>query len=504
MLPTGAGKNGESEPRAESRRQTMIESQIEAKNFIGGEWVPADSGEVYEITNPANPSEVLGTTPKSGKAEAERAIEAAAQAAPAWKAALPAERGAILSRAADIIESQTEELAELMARKVGKPMGESRAEVARAAAIFRYYGSEGWRLDGIKPPSARPGVSISSVREPVGVVALITPWNFPLAIPTWKMAPALICGNAIVIKPATDASLDAAALVRVLAEAGLPDGVVNMVTGSGGTVGDALVTDPRVKAVSFTGSTPVGLGIQERAVGKKVQLEMGGKNPYVVMEDADLSDAAQKISYGAFGYAGQKCTASSRAIVVEDVYDEFLEELKSATEAIKVGDPLEDEVLVGPVVNKSQYEGIREALETARGDGRVVLDGGATGPEDEGYYISPVIIADVDNGSETAQEEIFGPVLAVIKARDFDHAVELANDTRYGLTAGIATKSLRYAHEFVARSESGLVNVNLPTAGLEFQVPFGGNKEAGVGGREQGMAAIDFYSSWKTVSIMPL
>jgi aldehyde dehydrogenase (NAD+) len=482
----------------------VIESQIESKNFIGGEWVPADSGEVYEVTNPANPSEVLGTTPKSGRSEAERAIEAAAQAAPAWKATLPAERGAILSRAADIIESQADELAELMAREVGKPMGESRAEVARAAAIFRYYGSEGWRLDGINPPSARPGVSISSVREPVGVVALITPWNFPLAIPTWKMAPALICGNAIAIKPATDASLNAAALVRVLAEAGLPDGVINMVTGSGGTVGDALVTDPRVKAVSFTGSTPVGLGIQERAVGKKVQLEMGGKNPYVVMEDADLSDAAQKISYGAFGYAGQKCTASSRAIVVEDVYDEFLEELKSATEAIKVGDPLDDEVLVGPVVNRSQYEGILEALETARGEGRVVLEGGATGAEDEGYYISPAIVADVDNSSETAQEEIFGPVLAVIKARDFDHAVELANDTRFGLTAGIATRSLRYAYEFIARSEAGLANVNVPTAGLEFQVPFGGNKESGVGGREQGTAALDFYSSWKTVAVRPV
>jgi aldehyde dehydrogenase (NAD+) len=336
------------------------------------------------------------------------------------------------------------------------------------------------------------------------VVALITPWNFPLAIPTWKMAPALICGNTIVIKPATDASLDAAALMRVLAEAGLPDGVVNMVTGSGGTVGDALVTDSRVKGISFTGSTPVGLGIQERAVGKKVQLEMGGKNPYIVMEDADLSDAAQKISYGAFGYSGQKCTASSRAIVAESVYDEFLDELKSATEAMKVGDPLDDEVLVGPVVNKSQYESILEAIETARGEGRVVLDGGATGSEDEGYYISPVIVADVDNKSETAQEEIFGPVLTVIRARDFDHAVELANDTRFGLTAGIATRSLRYAYEFIARSEAGLANVNVPTAGLEFQVPFGGNKESGVGGREQGPAALDFYSSWKTVAIRPV
>ena len=482
----------------------MIESKIEAKNFIGGEWVPADSGEVYEVTNPANPSEVLGTTPRSGKAEAERAIEAAAEAAPGWKATLPAERGAILSKAADILESRTEELAELMAREVGKPMVESRAEVARAAAIFRYYGSEGWRLDGIMPPSTRPGVQISSAREPLGVVALITPWNFPLAIPTWKMAPALICGNTVVIKPATDASLDAAELMRVLAEAGLPGGVVNMVTGSGGTVGDALVTDPRVKGVSFTGSTPVGLGIQGRAVGKKVQLEMGGKNPYLVMEDADLSDAAQKISYGAFGYAGQKCTASSRAIVTENVYDEFLDELTSATEAMKVGDPLDDGVLVGPVVNRSQYESILEAIETARGEGRVVLDGGATGSKDEGYYISPVIVADVDNKSKTAQEEIFGPVLAVIRARDFDHAVELANDTRYGLTAGIATRSLRYTYEFIARSEAGLANVNVPTAGLEFQVPFGGNKESGVGGREQGPAALDFYSSWKTVAIRPV
>src|SRR5919202_894661 len=482
----------------------MIESQIESKNFIGGEWVPADSGEVYEVTNPANPSEVLGTTPKSGKAEAERAIEAAARAFPGWKATLPPERGAILSKAAEIIQSRPDGLAQLMAREVGKPMAESRAEVARAAAIFRYYGSEGWRMPGIMPPSARPGVQIASMREPVGLVALITPWNFPLAIPTWKMAPALICGNTVVIKPATDASLNAAALVRILAEAGLPDGVVNMVTGSGGTVGDTLVTDPRVKALSFTGSTPVGLGIQQRAVGKKVQLEMGGKNPYVVMEDADLEDAAAKVAYGAFGYAGQKCTASSRAIVVEIVYDEFLEELRKATEATRFGDPLDEETVAGPVVNKSQYESILEALEIAKKDGRVVLEGGPTGSEEEGYYIALTIVADVDNSSQTAQEEIFGPVLAVIRARDFDHAVELANDTRYGLTAGIATRSLRYAHEFVARSESGLVNVNVPTAGLEFQVPFGGNKESGVGGREQGMAAIDFYSSWKTIALRPV
>jgi alpha-ketoglutaric semialdehyde dehydrogenase len=479
----------------------MIESQIESKNFIGGEWVPADSGEVSEIVNPANPSEALGTTPKSGEAETQRAIEAAAAALPEWKATLPSERGAILMKVGDIIESKTEELAKLMVREAGKPMGESLLEVARAAAIFRYYGSEGWRMPGVMPPSTRPGIQVSSVREPLGVVALITPWNFPLAIPSWKLAPALICGNTVVIKPASNAALNAAELVRILAEAGLPDGVLNMVTGSGGEVGDPLVTDPRVKGISFTGSTSVGLSIQERAVGKKVQLEMGGKNPYLVMEDADLEDAAAKIVYGAFGYAGQKCTASSRAVVIEDVYDEFLEELKKATGATKFGDPLDDDTAAGPVVNKSQYDSILEALETAKKDGRIVLEGGMMGSEEEGYYIAPTIVADVDNSSETAQEEIFGPVLAVIRARDFDHAVEIANDTRYGLTAGIATRSLRYAHEFAARSESGLVNVNVPTAGVEFQVPFGGNKESGVGGREQGMAAIDFYSAWKTVAV---
>ncbi len=482
----------------------MIESQIESLNFIGGEWVPADSGETSDVVNPSNPSEVLGTTPKSGVEETSRAIEAAAAALPGWKATLPASRGAILMEAANIIESREDELARLMALEAGKPMKEARQEVGRAASIFRYYGSEGWRMNGIAPPSARPGVTVSSAREPLGVVALITPWNFPLAIPSWKMAPALICGNTIVVKPAANASLNAAALVRILAEAGLPEGVVNMVTGPGGSVGDTLVTDSRVKGLSFTGSTGVGLGIQERAVGKKVQLEMGGKNPFLVMEDADLSDAAAKISYGAFGFAGEKCTASSRAIVVEEVYNEFLEELKMATEAMKVGDPLEEDTLIGPVVNKSQYDSILEALETAKSEGRVVLEGGATGSEDEGYYIAPAIVADVDNKSETAQEEIFGPVLAVIRARDFDEAVEIANDTRYGLTAGIATRSLRYAHEFMARSDTGLVNVNLPTAGLEFQVPFGGNKESGVGGREQGPAALDFYSAWKTVYVLPL
>ena len=482
----------------------MIESQIESLNFIGGEWVPADSGETSEIVNPSKPSEVFGTTPRSDKAETERAVGAASEALPEWKATLPAARGAILMEAANIIESREDELARLMALEAGKPMKEARMEVGRAASILRYYGSEGWRMPGMAPPSARPGVSHTSIREPLGVVGLITPWNFPLAIPTWKMAPALICGNTIVIKPASNASLNAAALVRILAEAGLPDGVLNMVTGPGGAVGDALVTDPRVKGISFTGSTSVGLGIQGQAVGKKVQLELGGKNPYVVMEDADLSDAAAKVSFGAFGYAGEKCTASSRAIVVQEVYDEFIEELKSATEAMKVGDPLEEDTDIGPVVNKDQYDSILDALETAKTDGRVVLEGGATGSEEDGYYISPAIVADVDNRSETAQEEIFGPVLAVIKASDFDDAVGLANDTRYGLTAGIATRSLRYAHEFMQRSETGLVNVNLPTAGLEFQVPFGGNKESGVGGREQGPAALDFYSAWKTISIMPL
>jgi len=479
----------------------LIESQTESLNFIGGEWTSADSGDTSEIVNPSSPSEILGTTPASGAEEASRAVEAAVGAFPEWKAMLPSARGAILMKVADIIESKTDELARLMARETGKPMGESLMETARAAAIFRYYGSEGWRLDGTIPPSTRPGIQVSSVREPLGVVALITPWNFPLAIPTWKMAPALICGNTVVIKPASNAALNAAFLMGILSEAGLPDGVVNMVTGSGGAVGDPLVTDPRVKAVSFTGSTSVGLGIQERAVGKKVQLEMGGKNPYVVMEDADLADAAQKVAFSAFGYAGQKCTATSRAVVVESVYDEFLEELESATEATKFGDVFDDDTAAGPVVNKSQYDDILVAIETAKGEGRVVVDGGATGSEDDGYFISPVIVADVDNSSETAQEEIFGPVLAVIKARDFDHAIEIANDTRYGLTAGIATRSLRYAHEFAERSEVGIVNVNTPTAGVEFQVPFGGVKESGVGPKEQGTAGLDFYSTWKTVAI---
>jgi aldehyde dehydrogenase (NAD+) len=268
--------------------------------------------------------------------------------------------------AASIIEGREDELAALMAREAGKPMKEARMEVGRAAAIFRYYGSEGWRLEGINPPSARPGVTHASMREPLGVVGLITPWNFPLAIPSWKMAPALICGNTIVIKPAANASLSAAALVGILSEAGLPDGVVNMVTGPGSTVGDALVTDPRVKGLSFTGSTATGLGIQGRAIGKKVQLEMGGKNPFVVMEDADLADAAAKISFSAFGFAGEKCTAASRAIVVEAVYDEFIEELKDRHGAMKVGDPMDEDVAVGPVVNKAQYDSILEALETAK------------------------------------------------------------------------------------------------------------------------------------------
>ncbi len=482
----------------------MIEQQIEAKNFIAGEWVSSDSGETEDVVNPAKPSEALGTTPKSTESEAARAVEAAAEALPGWKATMAQSRGAILMKAADIIESRSEELSRLMAREAGKPVTEGNAEVARAAAILRYYGSEGWRLEGVAPPSTRPGVRISSVREPLGVVGLITPWNFPLAIPTWKLAPALVCGNTIVLKPAPNAALCAAELVGILAEAGLPDGVVNLVIGPGETVGDAVVTDGRVKAVSFTGSTATGFAIQERAVGKKVQLEMGGKNPFVVMEDADLSDAASKVAYGVFGYAGQKCTASSRAIVVEDVYDEFIEEVTEAAGKMKVGDPLDEDTVVGPVVNADQYRKILATLEVAKNDGRLVLEGGATGSEEDGSYIAPSIAADVDNESETAREEIFGPALAVIKARDFDHAVQLANDTRYGLSAGIATKSLRYAHEFAERSDAGLVSVNLPTAGVEFHVPFGGNKESGVGGREQGRAAIDFYSAWKTVAMMAM
>ncbi len=479
-------------------------SAFEARNFIGGEHTPADSGETKEVVSSSSPPKILGTTPKSGRAETERALEAAASASKDWANMLPSARGEILMKAAQIIESREDEFVRLMAREAGKPVKEGRAEVARAATIFRYYGSEGWRLTGVATPSTRPKVQVNSVRQPLGVVVLITPWNFPLAIPSWKLAPVLICGNTIVLKPADNASLTAAAVASALQEAGIPDGVLNLVLGLGSVVGDALVTDSRVKAISFTDSTGVGLRIQERAVGKKVQLELGGKNPHLVMEDADLKDAAAKISYAAFGYTGQKCTATSRVIVVDEAYEEFLVELKAAAQNLKIGDPLDYEVAVGPAVNKSQYEDVLQAIETAKSEGRVVLDGGATGPEGDGYYIAPLVVADVENSSSTAQEEIFGPVLAVIRARDFDHAVELANDTRYGLTAGISTRSLRYAHEFCERSETGLVNVNLPTAGVEFQVPFGGDKESGVGGREQGGAALDFYSAWKTVSMLPL
>lgn len=474
------------------------------RNLIAGQWVECGSGKTFPNINPANTDEVLGHFQASGAAEVQAACDAAAKAQPAW-AALPAPaRGEYLFKAAEILESRLAKVAEDMTREEGKTLPESKGEVKRAINIFRYFGGEGARSFSYQIPSERPNVFCYMMRKPLGLVGLITPWNFPSAIPAWKMAPALVAGNTVVIKPASLAPLSPYRLVEALAEVGIPAGVVNYVTGSGSGAGNALVEHPAIRAISFTGSCGVGNALHEKLAGRKVriQLEMGGKNPTIVLKDADLDYAADILVNGAFFSTGQKCTACSRAIIEKEIYRPLVEKLVAKTKALKVGNGVEAGIQIGPAVDEKQLETDLKYIEIAKNEGAKLLCGGnrlTGGIYDKGYFVEPTIFDEVKPEMRIAQEEVFGPVLALMAANDFEDAMRLANGVQFGLSASIVSRDLTRVHQFINSIEAGLITINLPTAGVEYQLPFGGTKESSFGMREQGPLALDFYTESRTV-----
>jgi alpha-ketoglutaric semialdehyde dehydrogenase len=469
-------------------------------SLVDGSW--REGRTVAPDTNPARPSEIVAQVSVAGRDLAESAATAASRAAPSWRKMPPPSRGDILRRAADILESRADAVTIDFSREEGKTIGEAGGEVRRAIAILRYYAAATLAPDGETYPSHSGSTFLYARREPVGVVAAITPWNFPIAIPAWKIAPALAYGNTVVWKPASLVPLTSVHLTRALVDAGLPPGVLNLVLGSGGDVGDALVDHPAITAITFTGSNAVGRALHVRAVqhGKRVQMEMGGKNPAIVLADADLDHAAQQVARGAFLSAGQKCSATSRVIVERQILDAFQERLAALAGSWVVGDPVDPDTVVGPVVSAGQLETVLGYLDLGRSEGAQTVAGGRRVEElGPGYFVSPTVLAGLEPDSRVVREEIFGPVAAVLPAGSFEEAIAIANDTSFGLTASLFTSDLERALCFASEIRAGVVKVNQESAGVEFQVPFGGMKESSSGTREQGLAAREFFTEWKTV-----
>jgi aldehyde dehydrogenase (NAD+) len=471
---------------------------LTARHLINGEWL---GGADTERMNPARPGELAALSPSGTAADVDAAITAAAAAQPAW-AALPApSRGAILMAAGNLLLERQTAIAEDLVREEGKTLAEAKGEVKRASDVLRFFGSLGWAATGEVLPSGLPDTTITTRREALGVVGLITPWNFPIAIPAWKSAPALISGNAVVIKPAELTPLSATHLARALQDAGLPAGVFNVVHGKGRVVGDALARDPRIAGLSFTGSTSVGLGLQEilNARRARVQLEMGGKNGVLVLDDADPRKAAQVVAAGAFGLTGQACTATSRVYVTPGVRKEFLAALTEEAAQYTAGDGLEA-AKMGAVVSSQQFEQNQAAVRTAVERGATLLHGEYDGGTDAGFLFPAAILTDLPFDDAAVTEEIFGPVVAVLEVPDYEAGLAAINDSRYGLTAGICTDSLALSTDFAARAQAGVIKVNRPTAGLDLNVPFGGVKDSSTNTfREQGKSALDFFTWGKTV-----
>jgi len=473
-------------------------------NLIGGRTV--DSTDRNTDLNPSNLADVVGEFARGSAGDLDDAIDAARRAFAKWSHSTPQQRFDVLDRAGSQILARKEELGRLLSREQGKPLADGVGEAARAGAIFKFFAGEALRMGGEKIDSVRPGIDVEVTREPLGVVAAITPWNFPLAIPAWKIAPAIAFGNTVVFKPAELVPASPWALVDLVQKAGLPAGVLNLVMGPGASLGARLAASPDVDAVSFTGSQDVGPSVAEAAVkaGSRVQLEMGGKNPLVVLDDADLATAVSVAVNGAFFQAGQRCTASSRLIVTEGIHDRFVAAMIERMKTLVVDDALKPGTEIGPVVDERQLAKNEEYLGIGRGEGARLAHGGerlrrAT----EGYYMAPAIFTNTAPGMRINREEIFGPVAAVIRVKDYDEALAVANDTPYGLSGGIVTTSLKYASHFKRHSATGLVMVNLPTAGLDYHVPFGGRKKSSYGPREQGSYAREFYTIVKTAYVAP-
>jgi acyl-CoA reductase-like NAD-dependent aldehyde dehydrogenase len=474
---------------------------IHAKNFIAGEWVAAANA--APDVNPSNTGDVVGEFPRGSRADADRAVAAARDAFPAWSRSTPQVRHDILKSIGDEILARKDELGRILSREEGKTLPEGIGEVVRAGQIFLFFSGEALRMAGEKIASVRPSVDVEVTREPVGVVGLITPWNFPIAIPAWKIAPALAYGNCVVLKPADLVPATAHALSEIIARSGIPAGVFNLVMGRGSEVGQAILEHRDVSAISFTGSVPTGRSVAQACIGstpmKKLQLEMGGKNPLVVLDDADLKTAVDCAVNGAFFSTGQRCTASSRLIVTPGIHDRFVAALEERMRALVVDDALKAGTQIGPVVDQNQLDQDLSYIRIGQEEGARLAAGGELLKRDApGFYLAPALFTDVDRRMRIAREEIFGPVATVTRARDYEEALDLANDTDYGLSAGICTTSLKYASHFKRNAEAGMVMVNLPTAGVDYHVPFGGRKASSYGPREQGRYAIEFYTTVKT------
>ncbi|KAF0818950.1 2,5-dioxovalerate dehydrogenase [Bacillus sp. ZZV12-4809] len=484
--------------------KTTVETKT-FRNFINNQWIESASGNVIESINPAT-KEAVGYVQKSAEEELNGAVEAAFNAKKAWRKLGQAARGQLLFQTANILESRLDEIAESMTREMGKTLPEAKGETARGIAILRYYAGEGMRKDGDVIPSTDKDALMFTKRAPLGVVGVITPWNFPVAIPIWKIAPALVYGNTVVFKPASEAAVTAAKVVECFAEAGFPEGVLNFVTGSGAVIGQGLIDHPKLNAITFTGSETVGQGVAKAAAarGIKFQLEMGGKNPVIVTKNANLDQAVEAVISGGFRSSGQKCTASSRVIVESDVYNEFKQKLMEASEKITIGNGLEEGIWMGPCASESQFNTFNKYIEIGKNEGARLVHGGEvlTGGEfDKGFFVKPAIFEDVTPDMTIAQEEIFGPVIALIRAVDLEEAIDLANNTKYGLSASIFTSDISSILEFIDEIEAGLVRINAESAGVELQAPFGGMKASSTGSREQGEAAKEFYTAIKTVFI---
>mgnify|MGYP001123127000 CR=1 FL=1 len=469
------------------------------KNFVAGEWI--DGSDAVENRNPSDVNDVIDVYARADAETTRRAIAAARAAFPEWSRGSVQARADALDKIGNEILARKEELGRLLSREEGKTLPEGIGEVVRAGQIFKFFAGEAIRIPGEKLASVRPGVDVEITREPVGVIGIITPWNFPIAIPAWKIAPALAYGNCVVFKPADLVPGSAWALAEIISRAGLPAGVFNLVMGRGSVVGQTIIDSPDVDAISFTGSVETGRKVAADAVKRmaKVQLEMGGKNPLVVLDDADLATAVNCAVQGAFYSTGQRCTASSRLIVTSGIHDRFVDAMIERMKALKVDDALAQGTDIGPVVDQGQLDKDLEYVEIGRKEGAKVAYGGERlNRAKTGYYMSPALFTETRNDMRINREEIFGPVASVIRVKDYEEALAVANDTPYGLSAGICTTSLKYANHFKRNAAAGMVMVNLPTAGVDYHVPFGGRKGSSYGPREQGRYAVEFYTTVKT------
>ena len=476
------------------------------KNYINGEWVDASGGKGIENRNPANSDDLVGIFPASGKEDVNKAVEAAKNAFDKWRLTPAPKRAEILYRAAEIMIQRKEDLARDMTREMGKVLAETRGDVQEAIDMTYLMAGEGRRLFGQTTPSELPNKFAMSVRAPIGVCGLITPWNFPIAIPSWKMMPALVCGNTVVIKPAQDTPLSTYYLVQILEEAGLPEGVANIVSGMGSDVGASLMNHPDVKLVSFTGSTEVGRIVSLACAGtfKHCHLEMGGKNIILVMDDANIDLAVDGAIWGGFGTSGQRCTAASRVAVHKKVYKEFVDKFVARAKTLRVGDGLQPDIDMGPSINETQLQTVMKYVEIGKQEGAKIATGGNRlnkGAHAKGWFHEPTVFIDCNPKMRICQEEIFGPVVSVMPMSSLDEAIEIANGVKYGLSSSIYTRNVNDAFRAQRDLDTGIVYVNAPTIGAETHLPFGGTKQTGNGHRESGAPALDFYSEWKTIYI---